>query len=156
MSDKLVARRSVLMGAGASALAVGAVVVPAASASAATSGPDDDGLTGAWLIERRDAGSPSSVQAVVTFSAGGALATGDANPPAPVNIGSWVVDGNHHFKAVFLIGQQAPDGTVISGRVSPEGSWSKDTIHGTYKVVVSAGGHTNTSHGSFHGRKLEP
>lgn len=158
MTGKLVARRSVLMGAGAGALAVGAVVGPAVSASATTSGPDDDELTGAWLIDRVDASAPTvTIQGVVSFSAGGALATADINPPAPGNIGSWVEDGDHHFKAVFWLGQQAPDGSVIRVRVSPQGSWSEDTIQGSYKVAVfSAAPGVGHDHGTFHGTKLEP
>jgi hypothetical protein len=151
-----VARRSLLIGAGASALAVGAVAVPAVSASAATSVSDGDGLTGAWLIQRMDAGATSSVQAVLTFASGGAFTTADINPPAPAALGTWTVDSDHHFEATFWIGQSSPQGNATV-KVTPQGSWSEDSVHGTYRFTVFAGGKTvATGHGSFHGTRIEP
>lgn len=158
-----IGRREVLMGAGAGAVGLAAVGIPATTASAAESeaGP---GLPGAWLITHRDTSpdTDNEAQAITTFAAGGALVGRDINPPGNAQPGAWRATDDHGFVATFFDSfSEGPNGPVHVLKVIVNGALDadKDKISGTFKFTITPpppdfppGGGT----GTFEGTRIVP
>jgi hypothetical protein len=99
--------------------------------------------------------------AVVTFGAGGVLASRDINPPGPAQFGGWEDTGDNHFVATFYFGEsQGPDpgSPVAVIKVILDGSWEDDQISGTFTFEVrdGSGKLLDSGSGTFSGTRLEP
>jgi hypothetical protein len=132
-----IGRRQVLMGAGAGTIAVAAIGLPASAAVADDEG-HSRGLEGGWLITHTDS-SPGAqvIQAVVTFAAGGAIASRDISPSGNAQLGSFRKTGDHNFVATFWDGFPAgPTGPDVTLKVIVKGSWNGDQISGTFTFTV--------------------
>ena len=158
-----IGRREVLMGAGAGAVGLAAIGVPATSAAAAER-ESSSGLLGAWLVDHNDT-SPdtgNAAQAVVTFDAGGALVSRDINPPGEAQLGGWRATDERGFVATFYDAfSEGPNGPVHVIKVIVTGALDgdNDKISGTFKVFITPappgfppGGGT----GTFEGTRIVP
>lgn len=154
-----IGRREVLMGAGAGAVGLAGIAVPATSASAAER-ESSSGLLGAWLVDHQDT-SPdvgNSAQAVVTFDAGGALVSRDINPPGDAQLGAWRATDERGFVATFYDSfSDGPNGPVHILKVIVTGTLDgdNDKISGSFKVFITPpppgfppGGGTGTFEGT--------
>jgi hypothetical protein len=151
-------RRELLMGAGAGAVGLAAIAVPATSAAADES-KSDQGLTGAWLVTHKDTTPDTdSAQAVVTFATGGALASRDLNPPGDAQLGSWKKTGGHGFVATFYDSfTQGPPDPVHILKVVVTGTRNDDKISGTFTFTISPpppGFPTTGGTGTFEGTRI--
>ena len=151
------------MGAGAGAVGLAAVGIPATSAGAQEN-ESGSALVGAWLVVHEDTSpdSGNSAQAVITFSAGGALVGRDINPPGDAQLGGWRATDDHDFVATFYDSfSDGPTGPVHIVKVIVHGTLDgdEDKISGTYKFFITPpppgfppGGGT----GSFEGTRITP
>jgi hypothetical protein len=148
-----IGRRELLIGAGAGTIGLAAIGLPATAAAADEE--DSRGLEGGWLITHKDPNE--SAQAVITFAAGGAVASRDINPPRSAQLGSWRKTGDHHFTATFWDGFSAgPTGPNLTLKVIIKGTWEKDQISGTFTFALFAadGSPVQSGAGTFQGTRI--
>jgi hypothetical protein len=160
MDEPTMNRRGVLRGAGAVSAVALAGVAGASPALAAEKG--ERGVTGSWLITRRDdpPGEPTRVRGVVSFAEGSVLISHDISPAGPPGTGTWVRQGGGRFKGTFWTGFPGDGGPGSPGptlRVKIRGRVSKDMISGTYRFTLFAptGAEIDSGTGTFSGERLE-
>ena len=167
MGERTIGRREMLRGTGVVVTGVAVGGMGMASPALAHDGHDTrHQLTGSWMIQRRDNGTPTWVAAVLSFTAGNVLISHDINPPGPPFTGQWAQHGRS-FKGTIWTGQlegqgpTAPAVTIevhISGRLDDD----MDSMSGSYTFTVrdaktgavlpaSQGG---TGTGTFHGKPI--
>jgi hypothetical protein len=156
MDEHVLNRRRVLLGTGA--VAIGGV---AGASSAAASGTGDSGLSGSWVVSRKDdtAGAVRTTT-VVSFAAGSVLLSQDISPADSVLMGTWAHRGGNGFEGTMWTGQPGPAGPGKPGvtvRVHVRGTMSGDRIRGTYQFTIfdPSGAVSMRGTGSFTGRPIE-
>ena len=156
-----IGRREVLVAAGAGAVGLAAVGIPATTAAAAEN-ETGSGLPGAWLVNHRDT-SPdtgSEAQAVVLFDAGGALVSRDINPPGGAQLGGWRAHGEQGFVATFYDSfADSQNGPVTVVKVIVTGALEDNKISGTFKVFITPpppGFPPTGGTGTFEGTRIVP
>ena len=138
MSERVMGRRQVLLGAG---VAAGGVALTGLSASPAAADEDKGhGLSGSWLVTRQDdpPGDPTVVKAVFSFADGDVLVEHDINPAGPPFTGTWASRRHDEFTATiwsgFAGGPGGGAGPTI--RVRLRGAANHDALSGTYDFAV--------------------
>lgn len=128
MSNQLLNRRQLLIGASAGAVGIGAVALSPITALAAGS----SGIVGTWDVRVTDTSGPAPVtfEGATTFAPGGGVVTMDSNSPS-TGVGSWASTGDGTFRGRFMQFGFSPQGTskVI---VSIRGRLSEESIRGTF------------------------
>lgn len=153
-------RREALRNAGL--LAGGAAIGGLALASPADADDSRErGLTGSWMITRRQAGEPEDSIAVLSLAAGGVAINHDILPAGPPFTGTWAGHGRE-FRATLWTGFPGDSGPGSRGpalRVTARGRLRGGEISGTYEGVVYASGISGpaaeTFRGSFTGRRID-
>ena len=116
MSERVMGRRQVLLGAG---VAAGGVALTGLSASPAAADEDKGhGLSGSWLVTRQDdpPGDPTVVKAVFSFADGDVLVEHDINPAGPPFTGTWASRRHDEFTATIWSGFAGGPGGVRDRR----------------------------------------
>lgn len=133
MSNDLLNRRQLLLGATAGALGIGAAALAPMTAMAAES----SGLVGTWDVQITDLttpNGPTTFEGATTFAPGGGLVTMASDQPS-TGLGSWAQKGGGAFRARFMqfgFGPPGPSKVVISIK----GTLSEDSISGTFTYKV--------------------
>jgi hypothetical protein len=158
MSEVQVGRRQLMKGAGAGAVALAALTLPATGASAQ---PErrTSAVEGGWLITVvNPPPDTSTTKTVLSFGAGGDVATVDISPPSPTGLGSWKATEEDGFALTFWAADsdqnQNPGGTI---KVHATGSVDDDDISGRYTIWVFLANGTQVFTGSstFAGSRIE-
>src|ERR1700694_860339 len=152
MSNQLLNRRQLLIGASAGAVGIGAVALSPITALAAGS----SGIVGTGDVMITDMSGPAPVtfEGVTTFAPGGGVVTMNSNSPS-TGIGSWASTGEGRFRARFMEFGFSPQGSS-KAVVSVKGRQSEDTIRGTFTLnVYDLSGHLLLSgKGTFVGKRF--
>ena len=152
MSNQLLNRRQLLIGASAGAVGIGAVALSPITTLAAGS----SGIVGTWDVMITDLSGPAPVtfEGVTTFAPGGGVVTMNSNSPS-TGIGSWAGSGGGTFRARFMEFGFSPQGSS-KAVVSVKGRQSEDTIRGTFTLnVYDLSGHLLLSgKGTFVGKRF--
>ena len=151
--DTALARRRFLRRAGF--VAGGAVVATATMAAPAHAGgqpSDDQGLAGAWMLDRVD-DDGYHARGVSTFASGGVVHYQDIFPIARMRHGSWASGPKRTFRYETWAGIPADDATgvpALTVRVVGNGAWTRDTFTSPY-VLTAFVGETGVEIGGFPG-----
>lgn len=96
-------------------------------------------LTGSWMIDRRDDGTPPQARGVFSFTAGGVVIYHDITPVGTLLTGTWTAADDGTGTATFWTGFD-PDPAAGTPRVTAQVRAvmrvDGDTLSGTYTTTV--------------------
>ncbi len=156
MAGSLIGRRQMLAGAGAA----GAVAMLGGLGSAVVANADEQsGLVGTWWLSIYSNVQRHRFNGVQAFIGGGIVVGADSGSTTSY-IGTWSATGSSAFKASFFQFSFDASGNAQGYvRIDIRGTWSGDTLSGTFRVFAFDNGgvaHGDVDHGSFTGTRTEP